>query len=159
MDATAFNALYTRYARFVLARCRAVCGNQTDAEEALQDTFIRAWNNRERFDGRSPLGWLHTLARSASIDLLRKRRPWNTSPEAWDFDRLLGAEGVDGGARVDVTRLLESLDPIEAAMLRLRHIEDWRFIEIAEHFEMSERSVRRQLQALEERARVRLADV
>ncbi|MFT6230852.1 MAG: DNA-directed RNA polymerase specialized sigma24 family protein, partial [Myxococcota bacterium] len=34
MDATAFNALYTRYARFVLARCRAVCGNQTDAEEA-----------------------------------------------------------------------------------------------------------------------------
>jgi len=52
MNELEFQALYRDTAAAVRARCRAVCGNQADADEALQETYLRAWRSRSRFDGR-----------------------------------------------------------------------------------------------------------
>ncbi len=146
--------LYADYGPAVRARCRAICGNDADADEALQEAFLSAWKARRRFDGRYPLAWLQTIGRNAALQVLRKRRPWASDPYLW-----LDApdDGVpDPQAAMDAVRLLDNFRVDDAALLRLRHAEGWRIAEIAEHFETSERTVRRRLDRLEARARVLL---
>ena len=149
-----FQTLYQETAAAVRVRCRAVCGNHADADEALQETFLRAWRARHRFDGRHPMAWLMTIARNTSLDILRRRRPWQDDPLVWL--KLAAPEKSSAGAAMDVHRLLEDIDAEDAAMLRLRHAEDWRIHEIAEHFDTSQRTVRRRLAAAEARARTLL---
>jgi RNA polymerase sigma-70 factor (ECF subfamily) len=124
-----------------------MCGD-TDADEALQETFLRAWRARGRFDGRHPLAWLHTIARNACTDLLRRRRPWVDEPDAWLrlADPASASEAPD---RAEVAGLLGRLTVDQAVLLRLRYVEDWRIHELAEHFETSERTVRRTLGTIE----------
>jgi len=149
-----FDALYADYAPAVRSRCRAICGNVADADDALQETFIRAWRARARFDGRHPLAWLQVIGRNTSLELLRKRRPWVDDPMVW----LKAADptSVDPTHRAEAGRLLAEFAIEDAAMLRLRHAEGWRIHEIAEHFGTSQRSVRRRLERLEKRARALL---
>ena len=151
MQPDEFQDLYHRYGPAVRARCRAMCGNGADADDVLQETFLAAWRAADRFDGRHPLAWLHTIARRKTVDLLRRRRPWRSDPNAW-----LNVPQPYRGERsspVDVARALDQLGPEDAAMLRLRYAESWRIHEIAEHFETSQRSVRRRLQQIEKRMR------
>lgn len=150
MTEAEFQGLYRSLGAPVRARCRAICGNHADADEALQETFLRAWRARARFDGRHPLAWLMTIARNTSLDVIRRRRPWRDDPEIWL--KIPAPERGGSGAAMDVARLLDGLPPQEAAMLRLRHAEGWRIHEIAEHFDTSQRTVRRCL----ERATVRV---
>lgn len=146
--------LYANYGPAVRARCRSICGNEADADEALQETFLRAWKARARFDGRHPLAWLQTIARNTSLDILRKRRPWQDDPLVWL--KMAAPERSKEGTQLEVGRLLDNFQPEEAAMLRLRLGEDWRIHEIAEHFGTSQRTVRRRLDRLEKRARALL---
>jgi len=150
-----FQALYRDTAPAVRARCRAVCGNHADADEALQETFLRAWRARARFDGRHPMAWLMTIARNTSLDILRRRRPWKDDPVVWL--RIPAPEKTSAGAALDIHRLFEEIDAEAAAMLRLRHAEDWRIHEIAEHFDTSQRTVRRRLADAESQARMLLS--
>ena len=150
MTQDAFQQMYATYAPAVRARCRAMCGHRPDADEALQETFLRAWRARRRFDGRHPLAWLQTIARNTCLDLLRRRRPWVDDPRAW-LD--LAAPSSEPGANVDVGKLLGDVSVEDAAMLRLRHVEGWTIAEIAEHFETSQRTLRRRLERVEQRAR------
>ncbi|MFT5683174.1 MAG: RNA polymerase sigma-70 factor (ECF subfamily) [Myxococcota bacterium] len=149
-----FQTLYTDYGPAVRARCRAICGNEADADEALQESFLRAWKARRRFDGRYPLAWLQTIARNTSLDILRKRRPWQDDPLTWLS--LPAPERGSAGSQLDVRRLLDRFGAQDAALLRLRLGEGWRIREIAEHFDTSQRSIRRDLTRLEARARALL---
>lgn len=150
MKRAEFHQLYRDYGPAVRARCRAICGNEADADEALQESFVRAWKTRDRFDGRYPLAWLQTIARNTSVDLLRRRRPWRDDPQVWLTQA--APERGDLGSHMDAVRLLDRFSPEDAALLRLRHAESWRIHEIAEHFETSQRTVRRRLERLERRA-------
>ena len=146
--------LYQRYGAAVRARCRAICGNDADADEALQEAFLKAWKARKRFDGRYPLAWLQTIGRNCALQVLRKRRPWVDDPYAWM--KHPDPSTVDAGAQVDAVRLLDGFKPEDAALLRLRYAEGWRIHEIAEHFDTSQRTIRRRLERLETRARALL---
>lgn len=151
MNEADFQDLYRTLGPAVRARCRAICGNHADADEALQESFLRAWRARARFDGRHPLAWLMTIARNTSLDVIRRRRPWRDDPAIWL--KIPAPEGGGSGAALDVARLLDGLPAQEAAMLRLRHAEGWRIHEIAEHFDTSQRTVRRCLERATARAR------
>ena len=54
---------------------RSLTGNQTDAEDLVQDTLVRAFRAIERFDGRYPRAWLLTIMRNANINRARKKKP------------------------------------------------------------------------------------
>jgi DNA-directed RNA polymerase specialized sigma24 family protein len=95
-----------------------------------------------------------TIARNTSLDIIRRRRPWRDDPFVWL--QLAMPEHSSAGAAFDVGRMLDELGAEDAVMLRLRHAEDWRIHEIAEHFDTSQRTVRRRLARAEARARALL---
>ncbi len=71
-----FSRLAERHRRELHVHCYRMLGSFEDAEDTVQETFLRAWRRRETFEGRSTLRtWLYSIATNACLDLLAKRRP------------------------------------------------------------------------------------
>ncbi|MEU6674001.1 RNA polymerase subunit sigma-70 [Streptomyces sp. NPDC046925] len=75
-DEPAFSGLAERHRRELHVHCYRMLGSFEDAEDTVQETFLRAWRRRETFEGRSTFrAWLYGIATNACLDLLAKRRP------------------------------------------------------------------------------------
>lgn len=71
-----FSALAERHRRELHVHCYRMLGSFQDAEDTVQETFLRAWRARETYAGRASFrAWLYRIATNASLDLLAKRRP------------------------------------------------------------------------------------
>ena len=71
--------------------CYRMLGSPFEAEDAVQDTFLRAWRGFERFEGRAALrSWLYRIATNVCLDMLngrkRRARPMDFGP-AWSPTR------------------------------------------------------------------------
>jgi RNA polymerase sigma-70 factor (ECF subfamily) len=158
-------------------------GSSFEAEDAVQETMIRAWRGHDRFEGRAALrSWLYRIATNVCLDMLngreRRARPMdlgparepieanlNTLPEAtWIQpvpDGLVVPEGDPAELAVarETIRLafvaaLQHLPPRQRAVLILCEVLRWQASEVAELLETSVASVNSALQ----RARATLAD-
>src|SRR5882724_3354920 len=73
-DRDAFRALVEQHARPVYRLAYRMTGNEIDAEDMVQETFLRAWKQIGKFDGRASFGtWLHRICANCSLDHLRAR--------------------------------------------------------------------------------------
>jgi RNA polymerase sigma-70 factor, ECF subfamily len=72
----AFEELYDRYSSTVYGLLLRILANADDAQEVLQETFVKAWTSASMFDAvrGSEVAWLISIARSRGIDRLRSRR-------------------------------------------------------------------------------------
>jgi RNA polymerase sigma-70 factor, ECF subfamily len=75
-ETTAFEALYDRHSSTLYALLLRILSNPEDAQEVLQETFVKAWTNARMFDSTrgSEIAWLISIARSRGIDKLRSRK-------------------------------------------------------------------------------------
>jgi RNA polymerase sigma-70 factor, ECF subfamily len=87
-DQTAFSELSERYRHELQVHCYRMLGSLEEAEDAVQETFLRAWRSRKTFKGDSTFrAWLYKIATNACLDVLR-RRP-RVSPRRHDGARAL----------------------------------------------------------------------
>ena len=137
-DSEAFRTLVERHSRGVYQLAYRVTGNQQDAEDVVQETFLKAYRQLGRFESRSTFGtWVHRIAMNCALDLLRAR-PRRELPEEMDVleERGLEQSAVTSPALASPERLSASAqlgDRVRAAMERLTALE--RSVFVLRHFE------------------------
>ncbi len=127
-DAAAFEELYARYRDKVYGLCLSLIGDREDAQDLLQETFVRAYGALPRFRGGSRFGtWVFRIAVNACHDALRKRRRLpDPTPAPPQLD-------VEVEPTVDRVRAaLSCLVPKHRAVLALRYNRSLSYQEIAE---------------------------
>jgi RNA polymerase sigma-70 factor, ECF subfamily len=164
------------YRRELLAHCYRMLGSAHDAEDLVQETYLRAWRAYHSFEGKSSLRtWLYRIATNVCLTALesRSRRPLptglgapSTSPTAplveqpevpWLEpvpDALVGCAETDPAAivtsrssvRLALVAALQHLPPRQRAVLILRDVLKWRAAEVAEALETSTAAVNSILQ-------------
>src|SRR2546427_11279462 len=86
-DSEAFRALVERHSRSVFRLAFRMTGNEQDAEDVVQETFLRAYKQLNRFESRAGFGtWLHRIAANCSLDLLRKRKRQDDQVDAVELE-------------------------------------------------------------------------
>jgi RNA polymerase sigma-70 factor (ECF subfamily) len=141
-DAEAFAMLYDRHSRAVFSLAFRILGDQTEAEDIVQEVFTQAWRQSERYDPTRghPAAWLLNMARSRSIDQLRRSRHLTLTDEGTMPDLPSGAPPVEVAvvnadeARA-VRRALASLPPLQRTAIELAYYEGLSQTEIADRLE------------------------
>jgi RNA polymerase sigma factor (sigma-70 family) len=131
-------ALYQAYGRLVYAVAHRVLGTHELAEEATQQTFVRAWQAADRVDvDRDPAAWLATISKRSAIDIYRReaRRPKRALADVSANDPALVTLPPDLGALDAMWRVRTAIDELpddEATVVRLQHLDGLTQHEIAE---------------------------
>ncbi len=147
-DRAAFRALYGATSAKLFGVCLRVLKNRTDAEDVLQETFVKIWNNAAKYQvsGYSPITWLVTIARNQSIDRLRSRRPDAADlTEAEEIpDRTASPEQqvIMGGEAARLRTCLEKLSPGRAEAVKAAYMEGYSYQELADRLQQPINTVR-----------------
>ncbi len=164
-----------QHRRELTGYCYRMLGSAFEAEDAVQDTFLRALRGYERFEGRAALrSWLYRIATNVCLDMLngrqRRARPMDMGParepDAANLDTLpesvwlqpipdglVVADGDPAGVaegretiRLAFVAALQHLPPRQRAVLILSEVLRWKAAEVAELLETSVASVNSALQ-------------
>jgi RNA polymerase sigma-70 factor (ECF subfamily) len=135
-DTDAFRTLVDRHSRSLFRLAYRMTGNQQDAEDVVQESFLRAYKQLAKFDERASFGtWLYRIAMNCSLDLVRarKRRNENAPPADVEIDDPIlslpspdpdpGRLALSGEVRDRVTDAMNLLSPSERTAFVLRHFE------------------------------------
>lgn len=168
-DHQAFEELVNRYERKIFRIAQNITQNQSEAEDAMQDAFLKAFQHLKDFEGGSRFyTWLVRIAVNESLMRLRKRRPnqfsldetiegeenpiprqiedWGPSPEQRYQQSEMGAI---------LSRAIEQLEPIYRVVFVLRDVAEMSTEETAKELDISVSAVKSRLL----RARLRLRDL
>jgi RNA polymerase sigma-70 factor (TIGR02960 family) len=165
-DESAFGRLAQRYRRELHVHCYRMLGSFDEAEDIVQETLLRAWNNRTSFDGGSGYrAWLYRIATNACLDAIRRSK--RRLPSMHSFaevpwlqpypDRLLdeAAPSEDEPDAVVVAKetielaylaTIQLLPPRQRAVLLMRDVLGWSADETASSLELSVASANSALQ-------------
>ena len=139
-DRAAFDLLYRRTSAKLFGVCLRVLGDRGEAEEALQDVYVKIWTKADRFavSELSPISWLVAIARNQSIDRLRARRERttaiDTALEVPDENPGPEALAVAFGERGRIDACLQELEQDRAAAVRGAYLNGDSYAELAERF-------------------------
>jgi len=149
-DNSCFAELFTRHRQRVYFACRGFFPDGALAEDAAQETFLRAYQNMHGFQGGDFSRWLMRIARNVCIDQWRKRRP---ESRIEDLDAASGEK--PGAARLDAYELelavrklweeMKNLSPDQQRCLELK-IEGYSYEETVAHTGLSIEAVKSHLQ-------------
>ena len=169
-DRREFARLVDAYSGPLYRLALGMLGNAPDAEDALQNAFLKAFQHVDKFEGRSSLStWLYRIASNEALMMLRKRRPETTfsdiPPEDDDIQNydpvqltdwccLPEEELLSAEARTTLDRAVQHLPETLRIVFVLRDIEDLSIQETSQVLGLSETAVKTRLL----RARLRLRE-
>lgn len=139
-DREAFRALVEEHSRHVFRLAYRITGNEEDAEDVVQETFLKAYRSLERFEARAEFStWLHRIAANCAVDLVRRRGtriaedapapPAGPEGTAHTADPERATYGAELGRYV--SQSLSRLSAMERTAFVLRHFEGRPIAEIA----------------------------
>ncbi len=148
---------FEQYRAALTRRCTRVLGSRSDAEDAVQETLLRAWRHHGRFQGRCRLdSWLHRIATNVCADMLnaRSKRAEPVDPVSLQSAPIEGDAGTDPAEqtltdeafRLAMVVAIERLPARQRAVLTLREVFGWRTSEVAELLGISVAAVNSLLQ-------------
>src|SRR6476646_866275 len=110
-DSDAFRALVERHSRAVYRLAHRMTGNPQDAEDVVQETFLKAYKQLGRFESRANFGtWLHRIAVNCSIDLIRSRPKRESGHDAADLELIGGPPATSKAVEASPERLMLSAE-------------------------------------------------
>ena len=174
-DESALAELYDRHSRLVYTVIMRILGSPSDAEEVLQETFVRVWSRADTYDALlgSPATWLIRIARNRAIDRLRARRvrgnvavepavrggggaPRSAEPVTRDTpETVLEGRTMAGAVRT----ALATLTPEQRALIQAAFFEGYTHSELATRFGVPLGTVKTRIRTGLEAMRGRLEQV
>lgn len=168
-DQAAYAQLVEEHAGKIYRLALRLMGNEADAEDVLQETFLSAFKSIDRFEARSSLStWLYRIASNAALMRLRRKEPEQVSVDEplerddgeliprqlFDFCCLPEEDLLRDEARAEMYRAIEELPPSLRSVFVLRDIEGLSTEETAEALDLSVSAVKSRLM----RARLKLRE-
>ncbi len=152
-DEEAFGFLIDMYQKPVFSLCYRMLGNSNDAEDAAQESFIRAYCNLNKYDPqRSFPTWLLSIASHYCIDRFRKRQLPTISTDTLPLETITdrNASAPERKAQKkekeeSIQHLINHLKPIDRAAIVLRYWHEYSEEEIAEALDLSVSAVKSRL--------------
>jgi RNA polymerase sigma-70 factor (ECF subfamily) len=167
-DEEAFRVLTERHSLSVFHLAYRMTGNEEDAEDVVQETFLRAFRSLKRYESRSQFStWLYRIAANYSLDLIRSRKRFADVPQSPEHGNWLNevacsnptAEriAISGQIRETIGKAMQELTSQERAAFVMRHYHELSINEIGQNLGLGEnatkhsifRAVRKLRRALE----------
>jgi RNA polymerase sigma-70 factor, ECF subfamily len=133
----AYGLLVARHSQSVFRVAFRITENEADADEVVQETFLRGYRKLRDFDARSKFGtWIYRIAMNCALDVLKKRKSQTAVPIAEEkdselptvqvADRAAGPERLLLSQEIETRRhaAMERLTPTERVAFVMRHMED-----------------------------------
>ncbi len=146
-------AIYRRYGPMVLRRCRSLLGDEGDALDAMQESFVQVLRHRDRLSNDYPSSLMYRIATNTSLNMLRARKRRPSSPAG---ELILNVAGTDDPETHAVEKsLLDQLfsgeKPDTRAIAEARWVEGAPLEETASRAGLSVSGVRKRLATLRSR--------
>lgn len=157
-DALDIPALYRRYGDLVLGRCRTILRNDADAQDAMQEVFLKLHRFSESFRGESsPSTFLYRVTTTTCLNRIRTRKrrpedPVEEMPPLPSTDSVLDTLAL----RELLDQLLETSDPKTRECLIYHYVDGMTHDEVGEMVSLSGAAVRKRIAAFKSEAQGRL---
>ncbi|MGH9219475.1 MAG: RNA polymerase sigma factor [Vicinamibacterales bacterium] len=148
-DRDAFRALVEGHSRYIFSLAHRMTGNAQDAEDVVQEAWLKAHRQLSRFEARADFRtWMHRITVNCSIDLIRARRHREDAHDPMDLEQgPLSERGAETQATPErmavsvqiserVNAALNLLTALERAAFTLRHVEGMSIEEVGEKLGM-----------------------
>lgn len=149
-DQNAFSQLVDLYQEKLYHMAYRMLNNRQEAEDVVQDTFLRVYNNLEKYDDTMKFStWIYRIATNLCIDRLRKRKPvYSLDAESSDYEGLDGYSMIPSDNRTPESELLisetqsiihqaiDTLPPKYKSVMILRYIHELSLQEVGEVLDM-----------------------
>ncbi len=166
-DTEAFGRLVKHHSAMLFQVAFRLTGNEANAEDVVQEAFIRAYRKIDRFDGRSAFGtWLYRITVNCSMDTMRKKQ---RSKESADLEPVLEQRqpsssepgpqrlALSGEISDQVSAVLADLSTMERTAFLLKHYEGRSLAEISEIMDVRVNAVKHAIFRAVKKLRAELA--
>ena len=140
-----FAVLVRQYSAPLYWKVRRIVLNHEDANDVLQNAFLKIWNNLDTFQGKSALStWLYRIAINEALDFVRRQKNVNSATVSTEDEpgvaaRLMGDDYFDGDeAQARLQEAVARLPEVQRTVFTLKYFDELKYSEISKILDTSE---------------------
>lgn len=140
-----FAVLVRQYSEPLYWKVRRIVLNHEDANDVLQNAFLKIWNNLDTFQGKSALStWLYRIAINEALDFVRRQKNVNSATVSTEDEpgvaaRLMGDDYFDGDeAQARLQEAVARLPEVQRTVFTLKYFDELKYSEISKILDTNE---------------------